>query len=321
MSLVVGLGLCALLHAEAGITEVVEPASVTAPAPPAQTPPAQPEIQRPKSVAPAAPPVDPPTEAPPTAAVPEPENAAADPGPAPASESAPLPDDGAWPASEPVETAPEPVAPERAPLPGAAEERETPPPASSPRLPDRNGRGLMIGSIASGALGWTMSVASIGVIARGCDGLGGCLGTLETLVYLTGIRWLANGTALGLAIPAGVYRARHDATREAIDGTPSRDTDMFVKGGAAALGVGAAGWVVLRIGLFSFFQDCTGNGCGIGYFAGLQTSFALATAGSGLLSYGLAHREQKRKLGSGVQVRLMPQLSPRYSGLSLAGRF
>ncbi len=179
----------------------------------------------------------------------------------------------------------------------------------------------MIGSIATGALGWSMSLGTIGLISSDCGNLGSCLDRLETVIYLTGVRWAANGTALGLAIPAGISRARYDATQEAIDGTESRNTDLFVTGGAAALGVGAAGWVILRIGLFSFLQNCGGKGCAVGYFAGLQTSFALASAGSGLLSYGLAHREQKRKLGSPVQVRVVPQLSPRYSGLSLTGRF
>lgn len=141
---------------------------------------------------------------------------------------------------------------------------------------------------------------------------------------MTGFRWVANGTALGLAIPAGLYRGRHDAIAEAIDGNPSRNTKAFVAGGAAAVGVGAAGWIILRGGLFTFLQGCFGedaDSCTIGYLAGLQTSFALASVGAGLLAYGMAHRHQKWKLDNGIEVRVVPQLSPQYSGLSLAGRF
>lgn len=317
MSFVVGVGLCALLQAEAGVAEglQLEPVPTPPPASTAEGAPPKPEIQRPKSAAPAEPPAAPPVVAP------APESVAPEPVAAPPPE--PVPAETEWPSSEPVVTEPGPAVPEAAPeaLPVAADAPAELNPEPALRLPDRNGRGLMIGSIAAGTLGWAMSLGSIGLITRGCDGLGDCLGDVETFVYLTGVRWAANGTAMGLAIPAGVYRARYEATKEAIDGTPARDTDLFVKGGAAALGVGAAGWVILRIGLFSFLQNCSGNGCGIGYLAGLQTSFALATAGSGLLSYGLAHKEQKRKFGSAVQVRVMPQLSPQYSGLSLAGRF
>lgn len=179
----------------------------------------------------------------------------------------------------------------------------------------------MIGSIAAGSLGWAMSLGTIVALVEGCDGLGDCFGQLETLIYLTGVRWAANGSAMGLAIPAAAQRARFDATQEAIEGTPPRDMDPFVKGGAAALGVGAASWVILRIGLFTFFQRCDGIGCGVGYLTGLQASFAVASAGSGVLSYGLAYRKHRQGFGPTTQIRVVPQLSAEYSGLSLAGRF
>ena len=152
-------------------------------------------------------------------------------------------------------------------------------------------------------------------------GWGACIGQVQTMLYLSGVRWVANGTAMGLAVAAGAERARYDATKEAIEGTPARNMDAFVKGGAAALGVGAATWTVLRIGLFTVASRCDGVGCGIGYLAGLQTSFAMASVGSGLLSYGLTYRKQREGFGKAAQIRVVPQLSDQYSGLSLAGRF
>ena len=281
-----------------------------------------PEIQRPTSAststststAAASPPTSPEDAAAtevldtaPAVEVPEPTEASpapAEPAPAEPASAAPVP----APALLPVAS-------------GTQPQLQQSPAVAALRLPDRTGRGLMIGAIATGGLGWSMSLGTIGLLSSDCGDFGNCLSRLEALVYLTGIRWLANGTALGLAIPAGVARARYDATKEAIEGSASRNTDAFVKGGAAALGVGAAGWVLLRIGLFSFLQGCSGKGCAVGYFAGLQTSFALATAGSGLLSYGLAHRKQRQQIGTPVQVRVTPQFSEGYGGLSLTGRF
>jgi len=178
----------------------------------------------------------------------------------------------------------------------------------------------MIGSFAAGGLGWAMSLGTIGMAARGCSDLDRCI---SGFVVLTGIRWAANGTAMGLAVPAGVFRGRYDAIDSEINGDEPRNIDAFVKGGAAAIGVGAAGWLIIRIGAFTFLPNACSEaaGCAVAYFGGLQTSFALASAGAGMLSYGLSYREQKRKLGRPVQVRVVPQLSDQYSGLSLAGRF
>lgn len=305
VSLLLGASFVAVLQAQPGAAEgsVPSPASEPAPAP------SEPEIQRPKSVTadPAAP------AAPAPAAAPAPSET-------PAAETEP-PSPAAVPATAaPVEPEPaEPSVPDAVPRESEVIVESAPEPALE--LPEETGRGLMIGSIATGALGWTMSVSTIGLLAKGCTGLSDCLGQVETLVLLGGIRWAANGVSLGLAIPAGIRRARYDATQDAIAGTGGRDPDVFVKGGAAALGVGAASWVILRVGLFTFFQNCGGRGCGIGYLAGLQTSFAVASAGSGVLSYGLAYRKQQREFGSAAQVRVVPQVSPQYSGLSLAGRF
>ncbi len=295
MSFVAGVGLFALLQAEPGG--------------------AGPPIQRPKSAT-----TEPSDAASETVFPPEP--AAEPPATSPPEVSQA---ESAWPDSETVVPTPGQADPEAAPvsepLPAPSDSTGSDPQRTL-RLPDETGRGLMIGSIATGALGWAMSFGSIGVITQDCDGLGECFGQLETFFYLTGVRWGANGAAMGLAIPAGARRGKYDATKDAIEGAPARNVDAFVRGGAAAVGVGAAGWVIMRIGLFTFFQRCGGSGgCGIGYLVGLQTSFALASAGSGVLSYGLAYRKHSGWLGRSAEVRVVPQLSPEYSGLSLAGRF
>lgn len=316
MSLVVGVGLVALLQVQVCVAEGSQLGPATAPPP--QAAPAEPEILRPKSVTEGGS-----TKAPVPASAPEsevPEPSDVPPPEVTASESA-------WPPSEPVETALAPgepefeSKPESKPVPVASDTAGVSAPESALRLPDEAGRGLMIGSIATGSLGWAMSLGTIGLLSKDCNGLGECFGQLETFIYLTGIRWAANGTAMSLAIPAAAHRARYDATKEAIEGTPARNMDAFIKGGAAALGVGAASWVILRVGLFTFFQRCGGSGCGTGYLVGLQTSFAMASAGSGVLSYGVAYRKHRKGLGSKAEVRVVPQLSAQYSGLSLAGRF
>ena len=224
------------------------------------------------------------------------------------------------PPSQPVVTTAGPIQPASAPEPLPATDGEVTnamAPKPGLELPERTGRRLMMGSFAAGGVGWAMSLGTMGLIGSDCSDC------VSGLVTLTGLRWLANGTAMGLAIPAGVFRGRYDAIDSEINGDEPRNTDAFVVGGGAAIGVGAAGWVLSRIGLFTFIPDnCSDERrCIVGYLAALQTSFALASAGSGMLSYGLAHREQKRKLGRAVQVRVVPQLSSQYSGLSLAGRF
>lgn len=237
------------------------------------------------------------------------------------------PNESGWPPSEAVDSGPAPVTPEPAAHPepeAVAAPSDTvgaPAPQSTLRLPDETGRGLMIGSIATGSLGWAMSLSTIGVVTTDCEAWGACIGQVQTMLYLTGVRWVANGTAMGLGVAAGAQRGRYDATKEAIDGAPARNMDAFVKGGAAALGVGAASWTLLRIGIFTLASRCDGIGCGIGYLAGLQTSFTLASVGAGFLSYGLAYRKQRAGFGPTAEVRLVPQLSAQYNGLSLAGRF
>lgn len=289
-----------------GIAQGVQPPAPTAPSPaptPEEAPP-QPEIQRPTVVEPV---IAPEAEGPEEVPV----------APAPA----PVVAEPTQPPPQAVVTTTGSAEPSPEPLPVGEEEVRSPvAPKTGLELPGRTGRGLMMGSFAAGGLGWAMSLGTIGMAARGCSDLDRCL---SGLVVLTGVRWMANGTALGLAIPAGVFRGRYDAIDSEINGVEPRNIDAFVKGGAAAIGVGTAGWVIFRIGAFTFLPNtCTeGVGCAVAYLAGLQTSFALASAGAGMLSYGLAHREQKRKIGRAVQVRVMPQLSPQYSGLSLAGRF
>ncbi len=231
------------------------------------------------------------------------ETADSEPEPEPAPESVPTA------GMEPIVASSSPV---EAPPPAPAE------PASVP-LPSRTGRGLMIGSVAAGIAGWGFSLGTVGLTYRDCPGLLGCS---EEAAVLIGFRWMANGAALGLAIPGAIYRGRYDAIEEQNTGKPSRNIDAYIKGGAAALGVGVGLWTLMRVSLFTFLPSICEEGprCGTGYFLGLQAGWAMAATGAGLLSYGLAHREQRHKLGI-TQLRITPQLSADYSGLALGGRF
>ncbi|MEM6290694.1 MAG: hypothetical protein AAGA54_05490 [Myxococcota bacterium] len=230
----------------------------------------------------------------------------------------------------PVEDPPPPT-PQPTPLPRPSMEpvvasstpAEAEPAAREPRdtvlLPTRTGRGLMYGSIAAGVAGWGFALGTIGVLQRDCPGLLGCS---EEFVVLSGFRWMANGAALGLAIPAAVLRGRYDAIDERNTGRPSRNIDAFIKGGAVALGLGAGLWTIARVSPFTFLPGACSEGprCGTLYVLGIQTGWAAAATGAGLLSYGLAHREQRRKLGIS-HLRVTPQLTADYSGFALGGRF
>lgn len=168
-----------------------------------------------------------------------------------------------------------------------------------------------------------MALTGIGLASGGCESDKCSDASLFVLVT----RWVANGASMGLAIPAGKQRAQYEAAQYARDGAPERDTEKFVNFGAAALTVGTVSWVLLRIGAIVSLNSNRGacvsvsDTCYAGYLAGVQTSFALASAGAGMLSYGLARRGADRALGNEVRLRVMPQASAQYRGLSLGGQF
>ena len=184
-----------------------------------------------------------------------------------------------------------------------------------PWVKQRNGRGLAIAAVGTGvvALGAAGGIVSA---SRADCGFEGCV---YQFVGLEVVRGLANATSLGLAIPAGVRAGRSDAQWAAKDEDLSRRSRVFVGVGAAALGVGAAGWIASWT--LRFRLGCERQACFIGNGLGIMSGFSVAAAGSGLLSYGLALRGASRREESGTTVHVAPALGVGHTGLTLAGRF
>lgn len=195
-----------------------------------------------------------------------------------------------------------------------------PPPSPEVELPERDGRGLIRGAIAGGAVGWGAAAISIGSLARGCRN-DAC--DPVALTALIGLRWVGNGAALGLAIPGAYYRARYHATAEHLGLDETRTMKRHVWGGAAALGIGAAGWLITRFaGAASIVDGPRWDEADYaGYFASLQISWSIATVGASVLTYGLAHDTRHKELGTLATVQVLPQLGRHDAGLSVAGRF
>jgi hypothetical protein len=288
--------------------------------PPVDAPPAAPEavpVQRPSAAAPPAEAAEEPVaepEAPEAQSVPEPETAEPPPPtiaePPPPAEPEPVVE--AAPAAEPV------AAPE--PLPAAAQpEAPQPAPAQPPlELPEYSGRAMVNAAALLGAVGWGTSIATTVLTVRGCRGCSGA-----GLVTLIGLRWVANGAALGLAIPGGYYRGRYHAVAGELGEERVRDPKPYIWGGAASLAIGSALWFVTRAwGTVSIIERPSwGPGTYAAYFTSLQVGWTAASAGAGLLSYGLSMKKEQKRLGQRASVHVAPQLGLQQAGLSLSGRF
>lgn len=213
----------------------------------------------------------------------------------------------------------------RVSVPGPAPSTEAPATVSSthrdprPWVRRRSGRGLAVGAAASGALGWGMALGTIVARAGECPAPDGCV---HTIFALSIPRALANGLALGLAIPAGVRAGRYDAAWRSSPASDRRSR-AFVAAGAAALAIGTAGWVSAWAMRLTVAPRCGRDPCFNGVTAGVQTGAAFATTGAGLLAYGLAHRASTREPqpGRARALQLMPSFQAGHSGLTLAGRF
>lgn len=195
------------------------------------------------------------------------------------------------------------------------------PPSEAPaevELPHRDGRGLIRGAIAGGAIGWGAALGTVGAFASGCPNDGRCNQVGIAALFVT--RWIGNGAALGLAIPGAYYRGRYDATAEHHGLARPRDSRRFVIGGATALGIGVAGWLATRfIALDSVLDGRRySDGAQAGYYAALQFTWSLTTVGAGFLTYGVTHENQRHRFGG---IRVVPQLGLHDAGLTLAGRF
>lgn len=187
-------------------------------------------------------------------------------------------------------------------------------------MPEWSGRGLIRGAVAAGILGWASSITTTAVSVRGCPG--GC--TSAGIITLIGTRWVANGAALGLAIPGGVYRGRYNATAAHLGQDRGRNPRRFVVGGATAVGLGSALWFVTRVwGTVLAIEDPLGwrPRRVAAYFMSMQVGWTAAAVGAGLLSYGFSLDKEHKRLGRLTSIHVVPQLGRNDAGLAIGGRF
>lgn len=294
---------------------------------------------------------DAPTASPPTAAEGTPDS--------PAPEDAPTDDNGwgdedtvpegdgstppatdAGPAEAPVADPTATAAPANAPgtvLGGIGIEKK---PAPAPS--GKKGLGLMIAAAGVGAIAWGTAGATAGLISNSCvDGgsdVGGTLTTCVTKVTsvlgLTVLKWIANDVTYGLAPAAGLVRGRYEASENAYSGKFNRNGVMFAAIGGGALGVGIVGKVVLwglipktfncPIDPIEDYGPCVRRRF-VGYFIGQQFMSSSIAAGAGLLAFGIYYNKERkareRLFFRPEQVRLIPNVSQEFTGMTLAGRF
>ncbi|MCA9657821.1 MAG: hypothetical protein KC486_05715 [Myxococcales bacterium] len=158
-----------------------------------------------------------------------------------------------------------------------------------------------------------------------------------------------NAAAYGLAPAGALRRAKHDAAVSVATGDDSRNPGSFIGAGAALLGVGVTGRIivaVLRIRslnplqgvaascvvdgstLASDFFDCYGDRNAILYGAHQLTASSIA-AGAGLLTYGVAYKRERETIRTvygldkqtSFEFSVQPQLALTYTGAAATLRF
>ena len=263
---------------------------------------------------------------------------------APAADTEPAPTD---PATAPADPATDPtVAPAPAPAPAG-----TPGTAAggtgivqkpAPEPGNKKGLGLMIAAGGVGAIAWGATAATAGLLSNSCakgatvdnagDTFGKCVTKATSILGLIVLKWLANDATYGLAPAAGLVRGRWEASDYVYSGNHDRKGTMLAAIGGGALGAGIIGKVVLW-GLLPNTLRCPVDlGYGpcvrrrwVGYIIGQQVMSSTIAAGAGLLAFGVYYGKERkareRLFFRPDQVRIVPSMSPQFSGMSLAGRF
>jgi predicted membrane protein len=212
-------------------------------------------------------------------------------------------------------------------------------PEAAPRRPDVNkGTGLIIGASVTGGLAWVAGLSRMAIIGNCArrieegeiDGSAACIfraGTASLILFPT--QWMLNYATWGLAPAAGAIRGRYDGVASAYDGIPDRSAGAFIGSGAAVLGVGVIG----RIIMYPMFSRALGvcvedaSKCmthlQLQAF-GVQMSAAMIGGGAGLLAYGIAYNSSSKKhmrLLEQHAIRFAPQIGWDYTGMGLSGQF
>lgn len=272
-------------------------------------------------------------------------------------------DDDDEPPADPLTTANGESAPE------APATTSTPTDPGELPIPSKRGVGLMATAGALGGLAWAVLGVRIYNIKQACKGSNVDLESVseDDLASLTDsaadcvvqgrgrnaglwfLQALPNSANWGLAPAAAMYRAKYDAARSVKTGEVDRNPAVFIGTGAALLGAGAIGRVVVAaIRIRSLnpangvaancvedgqtqvddFFNCYANRNALLYGMHQLSSSAIA-GGAGLLTYGLVYKRERRnyekvygaKKTAALEFTVQPQLSLDYSGVSANLRF
>lgn len=236
-------------------------------------------------------------------------------------------------------------------------------------IPDNKGVGMMAAAGAVGAVGWGVMAWRIARIKRLCtaddvDVMSVSQDDLEGITESAGqcflsarggnaglwvLQALPNAVNWGLAPGAATVRAKYDAVRSVKTGEIQRKPAVYIGTGAALLGAGAIGRVVVAVirirainpvrGIAANcidgadtqadeFFDCYANRNALLYGMHQLTSSAVA-GGAGLLAYGVVYKRERRNYernygvekAAKLEFTVQPQLSLDYSGVSANLRF
>ncbi|MEM6296818.1 MAG: hypothetical protein AAGA54_36465 [Myxococcota bacterium] len=288
--------------------------------------------------------------------------------------------DDAEPAEEEAPAPTEEVAPEDAntdivqaaePLESTYPVQPTEPLAAAPKeieIPKKQGIGLMataggLGAIGIGVMSWRMArikrlcvADDVDVTTVSEDTIGDVTGAAADC-FVSGVLgnaglWtlqaLPNATNWGIAPAAGIVRAKYDAARSVKNGDVQRKPGVFIGTGAALLGAGAIGRIIVAVtrlrslnptqgiaagcldGLetqVDEFFDCYANRNVLLYGMHQLSSSAIA-AGGGLLAYGVVYKRERANLeklqgdtAAKLELHVTPQLSLDYTGVTAQLRF
>ncbi len=276
-----------------------------------------------------------------------------------------VPDVPTAPAEEPAPDVAEPAAPLEATYPVQPSEPVTP---QEIEIPKKQGIGLMataggLGAIGLGVMGWRMARIKRLCVADDVDVTTVSEDTLSDVTeavadcFVSGrlgnaalwsLQALPNAANWGLAPAAGMLRAKYDAARSVKNGDVQRKPGVFIGTGAALLGAGAIGRLVVAVvrirsidpnkgialncldGLETQVDDffsCYADRNVLLYGMHQLTSSAVA-AGGGLLAYGVVYKRERAALekrqgdtAAKLEFHVTPQLSLDYTGVTAQLRF
>jgi len=211
----------------------------------------------------------------------------------------PAPGAGAW------------VGPAEGPEPG----RGGPVPAwMRPPRPPGDGRGLLIAAGAMAVLNVGLAAARLGL------SLGESTAEREQarLILTAGVMPVNVAAGIGLAAGGGYLRGRIDGYRSAFDREPKLRARAFTASGTILLVMGAVAWASAWT---PWYGDASLDARGGGSLVVESVGSLLLMGGSGLLAYGVSWQRHTDRYMRTLPVKLQLNLSARFAGLGLGGRF